>query len=49
MGWSALPIVNEVKTLESWQVRVIVLSQCSPEPVFSVAALFGIFVCTAFV
>jgi hypothetical protein len=49
MGWSALTIVNEVGTLESWRPRAIVLSQCSAEPVFSVAVLFGIFVCTAFV
>ena len=49
MGWSALPIANEVETLQSWQLRVIVLSQCSAEPVFSVAVLFGIFVCMAFV
>jgi 4a-hydroxytetrahydrobiopterin dehydratase len=47
--WSALPIVNEVETLESWQLRVIVLSQYSAEPAFSAAVLFGIFVCTAFV
>ena len=49
MGWSALPIVNEVGILPSWQPRAIVLSQCSAEPVFSVAVLFGIFVSTAFV
>ena len=41
MGWSALPIVNEVGILPSWQPRAIVLSQCSAEPVFSVAVLFG--------
>ena len=45
----ALPIVSEVGALEPWQPRVIVLSRFSAEPAFSVAVLFGIFVCTAFV
>jgi hypothetical protein len=49
MDWSTLPIVNEVETLESWQLRMTVLSQCSAEPVFSVAVLFDTFVCMAFV
>jgi hypothetical protein len=49
MRWSALPIVSEVGTLESWQPRAIVLLRCSAEPVFSIAVLFDIFVCTALV
>jgi hypothetical protein len=34
---------------ESWQLRAIVLSQCSAEPVFSVVVLFTTFGCTVFV
>ena len=45
----ALPIVSEVGALEPWRPRAIVLSRFSAEPAFSVAVLFGIFVCTAFV
>jgi hypothetical protein len=45
----ALPIVSEIGALGPWRPRAIVLSQFSAEPAFSVAVLFGIFVCTAFV
>ena len=37
------------KTLHTAQPAIAGSSQCSAEPVFSVAVLFGIFVSTAFV
>jgi hypothetical protein len=39
IGRMALPIVSEVRTLEPWQPRAIVLSRFSAEPAFSVAVI----------